>query len=177
MKNIFQLGLWILIITIVIFTGCTDETSSSSDKEAEQLTIEQLRKSPGYAWFDVEYNQYIPDTNVIKVIKDSLKNNQRDYLIFVNPTCACTGTQKVFPALIKVLNQCGIYEPQFKVYSMLKAENKHPYMSMMKINVLPAAFMLRNGAAACSIVDTFNTLNSTANKQTIEQCLLNGIRY
>lgn len=146
-------GFSFIILFFLLLTSCD---TTNSEREATLLTIQQLKFTPGYEWYDMEYQAYTPDPLTISQIKNILQTKDFNYLIYVNPSCACTGTQKQFPGIMKVLLESGVPESKFEIYSMLKTTNNHPHMNKIKVNDLPAFFVVRDSLALSSVLDTLS---------------------
>lgn len=149
MKLSYKLLMCIFIS--VLLSSCD---TANTERDAALLTIEKLRFTPGYEWYDVEFQNYTPNQATISQIKTILSNKDFNYYIFVNPSCACTGTQKQFPAIMKVLIESGVQENKFEIYSMLKTTNNHPYKNKLKINELPSFFIVKDSIPISSVLDT-----------------------
>lgn len=156
MKINYKLFLYILIS---VFLSSCDTTNT--ERDATLLTIEKLRFTPGYEWYDVEFQKYTPNQATISQIKTILSNKDFNYYIFVNPSCACTGTQKQFPSIMKVLIEAGVTENKLEIYSMLKTTNNHPYKNKLKINELPSFFIVKDSIPISSVLDTLAIRKAT----------------
>ncbi len=158
--------------------SCSENSDNPEDKEAQLMSLSDIRNSTGYAWFDLEYNAYTPDTAVISNIKTAYSGTGQEFLIFVNPSCACVGTQKRFPAIVRVLTDAGISEDKFKIYSMLVYNAPHPYKSAFTMERLPTLMVMNNGAAKYSVLDSldFHHAYYPSDSVTIEQFILKGIQ-
>lgn len=149
----------LLFILISVFLSSCDTTNT--ERDASLLTIEKLRFTPGYEWYDVEFQSYTPNPNTIAQIKNILKNKDFNYYIYVNPSCACTGTQKQFPSIMKVLTESGVPENKFEIYSMLKTTNNQPHKNKLKVNELPAFFIVKDSIPIKSVLDTLAIRKAT----------------
>ena len=144
----------IATLMLVSIFGILSCSSDNGPGNAEFITLEELRITPGFEWFDVEYDAYQPVQSVIDSIKNALTDNNPEFILYVNPSCNCTGTQKLFPASVKVLQEAGVFEPQFKIYTMYSEMDNHPYMNHFKIHDLPSFFTLANSTPEYSINDS-----------------------
>ena len=142
-----------IIFTVFILSSCSDD---SGPRNAVYTPLNQLVSSPGFEWFTPEYNAYTPDPVVINQIKAKLQGKNLQFVLFVNPSCACAGTQKQFPAAVKVLQESGIFEPNFKIYTFVTSEDMHPYMSRYSVNSLPCLFPMLDSIPQYSVIDTLN---------------------
>ena len=143
-----------LVLSLVIsmfFISCQDETI---EPEAKIITENELRSQPGYAWFDIEVGNYTPDASKTNQIKTLFDKNKDTILIFVKPSCSCTGTQKQFPQLIKVLKESGVPSTNYKIYSMSASNIKHEYNKLLVLNDLPGFFLVKNSVPVYSMNDT-----------------------
>lgn len=161
-------------LLIALFYGC--ETTTSSNNEASLLTINQLNTTPGYEWYDVYFNKYKPDPTIIAQISKNYQNNK--FNIYVNPSCACSGTQFLFPSLMKCLISAGIPESNISIYSMIDAGYKHNMMDKYSVKILPSCFINKNGNYY-SIIDSLNkyqVLNPTDTLNLVEKAILNSLK-
>jgi hypothetical protein len=97
--------------------------------------------------------------------------------MFVNPSCACVGTQQDFPATMKVLQSAGIKETQYGIFTMIGERDKHPYMDKYTVNKLPSLCLMVGSKFKYSVMDSlnyFNLINNTA--YTIEDLVLKALQ-
>lgn len=146
--------LYIFFVSICFSLFISACVPTSTERDAALLTIDKLRFTPGYEWYDIEFQKYNPNPFVISQIRTILQNKDFNYYIFVNPSCACTGTQKQFPAIMKILSESSIPENKLEIYSMIKTSNNHPHRSKLKINELPSFFIARDSINMSSVLDT-----------------------
>jgi hypothetical protein len=142
---------FLVIILSITVISCSDD---EGPRNAQYITLEELRVTPGYEWFDPEYNNYTPDPAVIDSIKNQIQNRSDDFILYVNPSCNCSGTQVLFPASVKVLHEAGIDEPRFKIYTMYNKSDNHPYMDNFIVNDLPSFFTVIDTLPKYSINDS-----------------------
>lgn len=156
---------------ILLFSSCD---TTNAERDATLLTIEQLRFTPGYEWYDMEYQAYNPNPATISQIKDVLKVKDFHYYFYVNPSCACTGTEKLFPSIMKVLLESGVPENKLEIYSMLKTSYNHPHKNRLKINDLPAFFVVKDSIPLVSVIDTlaYRMANNSSYDPLIEDLFL-----
>lgn len=149
-KHTFKV--WTLAALMLAFlSSCSDDDNI---RDATFLTLDELVNTPGFEWFLPEYNNYQPKQDIIDSIKTRITINHDLFILYMNPSCACTGTQKQFPAAVKILNQAGIDEPRLKVYSMYRPIDRHPYQALYNVRELPAIFTVRDSLPMYSIIDT-----------------------
>ncbi len=166
--------IFLLAISFALFSCSDDDTP----RNAQFITLEDLRFTPGFEWFDEEYNNYQPVQSVIDSISNAIKDNNKEFILYVNPSCACTGTQKMFPASIKILLEANINEPQFKIYMMYHETDNHPYMDHYKVKNLPCFFTLTNDLPDYSIYDSLGFYNESVPDSTfrIEDFVFKAIK-
>lgn len=168
---------FVILVNIFILVSCNTITTP---EVATFVTVNQLKGTAGFEWFDAEYNAYQPDPVILSQIAAKLQNDSCNFLIFVNPSCACTGTQKQFPATIKVLKSLGIDEPRFKVWAMVSEGDSHPYTKKFNIRKLPTFMIMDDSTARFSVIDTLISKQlldpNPAVPYTIEGMLLKGIK-
>jgi hypothetical protein len=138
----------IAVSALLLFSyGCTQETGPIA---AEPIAISQLQTSPGYTWFVEEMNIYTPRTNFVTLTQTAFTQNHK-IVVFVAPSCACTGTKKLFPHLIRTLTASGVPEANIEVWSMTKASNTHPYQSTIQVTSLPWISVFRSDTLRATI--------------------------
>jgi hypothetical protein len=162
-------------IILVLVYGC--QSTTGPDRNAVKLTIQELNQTPGYEWYELEYNKFSPNAALITQITQNYKNNQ--FFLYVNPSCACTGTYKVFPSIMKCLLSAGVPEANINIYSMLDAGYNHNMMSKFSVNSLPQCFCEKTTTNYYSVVDSLNIYTALNPKDTasiIERMILNSLK-
>lgn len=155
MRKVSKLYSLLLVILLTIsIISCSDD---NEPRNAQFITLAELRVTPGYEWFDPEYNNYQPDQTVIDSIKNQIQNSDDEFILYVNPSCNCSGTQVLFPASVKVLYEAGINEPRFKIYTMYNKTDNHPYMNNFTVTDLPSFFTVIDTLPQYSINDSLRT--------------------
>ena len=164
----------LFIISFLLF-ACSNDDSPGN---AQYITLDELRVTPGYEWFDPEYNSYTPDPAVIDSIKNQIANRTDEFILYVNPSCNCSGTQSLFPASVKVLHEAGIYEPRFKIYTMYSQSDNHPYMNHFTVTSLPSFFTIIDSLPNYSINDSMSyyMLNRPDSTWRIEDFVFRAIK-
>lgn len=147
----------ILLAIAFIAIGCSTETP---EQQAQQLTMTDLTMTPGYAWFPAEMATYSPNPVMVESIKQNFTPNHK-ICIFVKPSCSCRGTQRLFPRIMKALQDANIDMARVEVWSMRSTSDKHKYMPMLNVMSLPTIFVMRDGLVRTTILDAdFNDSNS-----------------
>lgn len=147
----------VLLAIAFIAVGCSTETP---EPEAQQLTMSELTSTPGYAWFPAEMATYSPDPKLVDSIEQTFTPNHK-ICIFVKPSCSCRGTQRLFPRIMKALQDANVDMSRVEVWSMRSTSDKHKYMPQMNVMSLPTIFVLRDGEVRTQILDAdFNDSNS-----------------
>ncbi|MGA0046171.1 MAG: hypothetical protein ACO3I4_07945 [Candidatus Kapaibacteriota bacterium] len=142
----------LLAIVLVGFVGSSC-TTTSPDSQAQQLTLQELTESPGYAWFPAEMTTYTPRAPYVAQVAANFDAQSTKVCVFVRPSCSCTGTQKLFPQVIKTLMAAGVNMDNVEIWSMRSITDTHPYQSVLAIDDLPEIWILRDGAAGKHIVE------------------------
>lgn len=152
--------------------SCDDNPTQS---EAKPATLLEISERPGFNWFYTEIEDYTPDQNIVAQIEANYDEESEEIYMYVNPSCTCPGNHTYFPKLVKVLQEAGISESKFKLYTMTSEKNKYPMSEVYTINDLPAFAVYRDGVPVYSINDTI-TADVLADKvQSIEKYLLTAI--
>ncbi len=169
MKILIQL---FALVILGLFVSCESNPVAS---EADIMDIVVLSKTPGYQWYDIEVENYQPDSNIVNQIKDKFDPALDSFVLYVKPSCSCPGTQQQFPAIMKVFNSAGIPSTNYKIYSMSSEMTKHPFESIFKVNELPSFFLMRSSNAIYSISDTFYLRQTTGNSKSLENFVLEAL--
>lgn len=153
MKNIFAL----ITLFVLLLFSCSE---TANQYETKRLTLSELRTAAGFSWFPVEYDAYSPDENIVNQIEQIYNASQHRFFIFTNPSCACIGTQKYFPSVIKTLIEAGVSENNFEIYSTPTLNTTQPYDKWFKLNGLPATFTMKISGADTSFYSVFDSLET-----------------
>jgi hypothetical protein len=172
---IYIFGL-LLVIFIFGFSGC-NETTSTQD-EAILMTLDEIRNTPGYDWFQPNYGGYNPDKQITDEIKNTFNPVKNHFITFVNPSCACTGTQILFPQLMKILTESGVPESKILIYSLNTVNTKNPYSNLIKLHQLPSLFSVKDSTIKYSVTDTLSLIQELYPDSlvSLEQLILYSIQ-
>lgn len=134
----------VLIPFLVAFlVGCSE---TPTEYVADEFTVAQIARQPGYAWFTQEKDTYQPDPAMIAQIQAKVDRIGRCYL-FVNPSCSCNGTQKHFPHFVRCMELAGVPLDSITIISMRNAATKHQHMNRFHVDHLPTFYLaLRSGS-------------------------------
>lgn len=153
--------------SIVGLGGCADGSSPAST--AAQMTLAELKTSAGYAWFPYESDGFTPDAAKIAEIGSVVSGEDKVYM-FVNPSCSCKGTQKLFPRTVKVLLEAGLKESQIEIWSMRSTSDAHPYKERFSLQALPTIYFVRGGATRGQLTEF------PEGEATLENAILTAIQ-
>ncbi len=153
MKTLIAIALAVLLI----LTSCETTTPEFS---AQQLSVQDLNTSPGYAWFPAQMNQYTPSTPMVDSVRNRFDPSTQKVAIFVKPSCDCRGTMRLFPQIMKTLISAGVDMSKVEVWSMRSNADKHSYQPTITITDLPAVYVFRNGVVVGKIQDVDYTDNN-----------------
>jgi hypothetical protein len=162
----------LVAFSFTLLQSCTEEIAAPTGQEATLMTIDEIKATKGYTWFQSGYDKYTIDKNVVDQIKAKLSNSDITFVLYVNPSCVCVGTQEQFPSAVKVLQNAGISEPVFKVYSMKYPEMKSPYSNILTVKYLPSLFIIKDNVALKSVFDSLHVYKVDNPKITLEESLL-----
>lgn len=142
-------------ILIMILNACSGEVV---EKNAVEKSINQLFTTPGFEWFEYELNQYGPDTIATNQIDSLWKIRQYRFILFVQPSCNCNETQKIFPSIVKSLKLGNVPDTVIKIYLIMDLDYSHPFEKKFKVMTLPGCFTEIDSSRSkyFSCVDTFN---------------------
>lgn len=146
---------FIVILISFFLMNCSGE---DTEKFASEKTINDLYSTPGFEWFEYEYSQYTPDSFSVKQIDSLWKLRRYRFIVFVQPSCNCSETQKVFPSIIKSLQESNVPDSAIKIYLVLDFTYSHPFEKKFKVVSLPGCFTEIDSSRSkyYSCVDTFN---------------------
>ena len=156
-KNGIIVSIGILFLLILISFSSCSETNSTKD-EAVLMSLNVLRNTPGYDWFQPNFNDYKPDTTLTNQIKNQYKPSVYSFLTFVNQSCSCSGTQILFPRLMKILVESGVSESNIIIYSMSNVKTPNPYTNKISLNQLPSLFSVKDSIAQYSVTDSLSNI-------------------
>lgn len=140
------------LAALVVLSSCS--TTEPTELTAEQITIEELTKTPGYAWFNAETNAYTPDPAAVAEVRAAMEAApERRVCVFVKPACTCRGTQRLFPQVMKTLMAAGVNMNRVEVWSMRSATDRHRYENMFTLTELPSIYVLENGTLRSKVSD------------------------
>jgi len=147
-----------LLVTVLVLSACSSTEPDSA--QAQQLSMQELTEAPGYAWFPAEMQSYTPRDVYVQQVSANFNADQK-VCVFVRPSCSCTGTQKLFPQIIKTLTASGVDMSKVEIWSMRSESDRHPYMSNVTITDLPTIWVLSKGNPMHEIIETqYNLANA-----------------
>jgi hypothetical protein len=140
------------LAAVLTLSACS--TTEPADLTAEQLTVQELTTTPGYAWFNAEMSGYTPDPAAVSEIRTAMQTSpERRICIFVKPACTCRGTQRLFPQVMKALMAANVDLSRVEIWSMRAATDRHRYEGVLTIAELPSIFVLENGTMRSKVSD------------------------
>lgn len=168
-----KLSLYIVaLVSLFVISACENAPVANDGK---LVTIDGLKKEPGFAWFDNEVAAYSPDSNTVKLIKTGFNKSSDKFYLFVKPSCGCVGTTKRFPNFYRVIKEAGIADSNLIIYAMSEPKDNCPLLSTLNYSIvlteLPSFYRVKNGVPNYSIMDTFNLRYASNMKPTIESVI------
>ena len=157
----------LFFVCALLFAACSESTAP--DSSAEKMSLQSLQTSLGYDWFPREVSLYEPDTAKVRQIMEAFNPATDMIYFFVNPSCGCKGTQKLFPQTMRILTDAAIQEPLIEIYSMRSYSDSHPHMDRMSVKRLPTIFIVRNGAV-------LGSFSEQSDNTKLEDMILNVLR-
>ncbi len=149
----------ILALLSLVFIAAACSSTEPDTAQAQQLSLQELTEAPGYAWFPAEMQSYTPRDQYVQQITTNFNADQK-VCVFVRPSCSCTGTQKLFPQIIKTLTASGVDMSKVEIWSMRSESDRHPYSSSVTITDLPTIWVLSNGNPLHEIIETQYNLSN-----------------
>jgi hypothetical protein len=150
----------VFVVGLLVLGGCTPTTEPEST--AQQLTMDELTRTPGFTWFVAEMSRFTPNAQLLPQIESAFtRTPSKKVCIFVKPTCSCRGTQRLFPQVVKTLIEANVPASNIEIWSMRSENDRHQYENTLKITSLPAIFVIQDGAVRDSVRDyDFNDSNA-----------------
>lgn len=149
----------LLLITLAFVVSSCETTSVEG--QAQQITLDELNSTPGYAWFPAEMTTYAPSQEMVDSVNTRFKTSTHKICIFVKPACSCRGTQKLFPQVMKTITESNIPMDNVEIWSMRSTSDLHPYMADLEVTDLPIVFILENDVLTSRILDAdYNSTNA-----------------
>ncbi|MCS7176833.1 MAG: hypothetical protein NZ960_04305 [Candidatus Kapabacteria bacterium] len=159
---------YVVAVGALALLACTQSTQPEG--VAERLTLQALRSTPGFAWFEAEFQAYQPDSALVQQIRAAYVPGQHRFYAYVEPTCSCVGTQKLFPRFLRILHAAGVPEGECEIYAMHTAADRHPHQHWLHIQTLPSFFITRGQEILGSIA------GGLPPGKTLEQVILEALR-
>jgi hypothetical protein len=151
----------LLVVLAFVSLGAWGCSTTPTDLPAEQMTLVQLTTIPGYAWFPAEMSAYTPDSVYVDIVSRNFTDPNKKICVFVKPSCACTGTKRLFPQLIKTMVEAKIDMNRVEIWSMRGATDKHPYQNQITLTDLPAIYFFNGTSISATIKDSeYNNNNA-----------------
>jgi hypothetical protein len=176
MKNLHSNKLIVHFFTIlfiaVSFVSCGGEDEIN---EAKLISIDQVRNSPEYFWFDTDYNSYNIDNSIINDIKQVFDSSHHKIIILPTPSCLCGSKYTYFPKLIKIFDSAGIRPSNYELYAVSEVTFDYPFSNIYKVDELPTAIILKDGNFVYSIYDSLKKSELSNPNITMEEIVLNGL--
>lgn len=165
--------IYLVLLASIIF-GCSENATNIN---AEQMTLQNLSKTPGFTWIYMEIEKYNPNDSIINEIQTAFNAELHSFVVFAKPSCSCPGKHLQTPAFIKTLETAGIPIDKCEIFSMSSANNKHPYDELITVKELPTIVVMKAGQPVFSVSETINNMNATNPNSgiTVEQALLLGL--
>ena len=151
-------SLAILFGLFFLLNACETQAPEYS---AQQLSVQELNTSAGYAWFPTEMALFTPNQLMVDSVRNAFDPKTEKVAIFVKPSCSCRGTTRLFPQIMKTLLSAGVDMSKVEVWSMRSTTDKQPYALMIAISDLPAVFVIKNNVVTAEIHDV-NYTNTNA---------------
>ena len=162
----------VLVFFLFVFIGCVNNEPMD---EAVLYSIDRIRSSPDFHWFNWEYDLYNYEQDVVDSISSRFTNSLK-VVIFTAPSCYCGSLYTKFPQLIKVLEGANINSNNYEIYVTIDTGNKlrfgHPYSIYFDVTTLPTLYLMDSNEQYYNLLHQVNTKSIS-----IEEALLEGIKY
>ncbi len=161
-------GLFLIILFCFSAYRCDDSASPSADSTVltESEAADLLRDELYY----LKKSQYNPDSLTVREIAEVFNRIEFRFAIFFTKGCSCDNDEKKyrFPHAMKVFEASGITSGSYSIYYMKNINSAHPYDSILRLNSLPAVFLLRDNVPVCSITDSSDESNRPIEQEILE---------
>lgn len=158
MKKIFV----VLFASFLMLTlqSCP-ESSVEIIRDAVRISEAELMDIPTYDWYYSTKKYYETDPAVISEIEAKFDTDSFRFLVFLSPCGICSAKQFEAPRFVRALNDAGIDEEYYEIYSLPAfPESDHPYSDILEIKRLPGLYVLKNDIPVYSILDTLTEVVS-----------------
>ena len=173
MKHIYKL--FAMLVAVMLVAACTENNTNVT---AEEMTIQELAKTPGFTWIPIRISEYtIDNDSIITGIKANYNPELHSFIIFAKPSCSCEGKHNQTPEFLKTLEVAGIPFDKCEIFSVTGTNNKHPYQDKITLTELPTILVMKANEPVFSVSETINNINATNPKAgiTVEGALLLGL--
>jgi len=156
-----KIAIFIILINFVFACKSTKEFNNVVfDKQVkEKILIGKINRdgltSPKFkAWFEKEYNSYVPDEASIKHLKTFLPENAKITIVMAT---WCSDSRREVPRFYKILDQLGFDESKLTVYALDK-DFKTGEIDIKDLNIqkVPTFIYYQYGYEAGRIIETPN---------------------
>ena len=104
---------------------------------------------------------YSPRDMYIQQVSSGFRADSQKVCVFVKPSCSCTGTQKLFPQIMKTLIASGVDMDRVEIWSMRSESDGQPYSSIIQIQDLPEIWIQENGQPFSQVQESgYNLVNA-----------------
>ena len=146
------------IACVVFLIGLMTACQEDSPNEAVEMKLDNVSNVAGYSWFKLEYENFLPETATINLIKLKLSVTEPKveykFYVYARPMCSCEEISKYFPKYMKIITQSGVLDTNYHILSMKNTESLNPLSTKVKLNVIPALIIMKNGIPKASVIDT-----------------------
>lgn len=173
---------WILLLlfcSLLILPSCVDDTPLAAGEIDKQALLNN--EITGYQWYSEIYNTYTVNDSLINELNKLYVPGKHSFILFGKPSCSCDAPQaNTFAELVKVFDAMGIDEVKYKLFSITSTKSEQPYDDILKIETIPAYFVLKDGVPIYSINDTlmYDMTHATGpnNRRLTEEYLLDALK-
>ncbi len=170
MKKFFLLAFCTMFA--IFITSCEENTT---DPDAVEMNMDKLSVTPGFSWLYPKADEYGPDSIFTKNIAEKFSTDY-SFVMFAKGECSCSTNRKYIAEMLKIFRVCGIPESKYEFFNMSTSKSKTPFDTILKINSLPAIFVMKNGKPVFSIMDTAGTTRyQTKDSIMLEEILLEAL--
>jgi hypothetical protein len=171
----FKRSLPVIMMIFIFITAC--ENTNEPIPDAEYMTSEQIAASPQFFWYQAEFDNYRPNIDVVKMIKEDFDTNRHKVYCFVKPACSCKISQEPLAHVLKTLKMAGIDDKCIFVYSMTSTKCPFPKSENFQLKKLPSIMIVKNDTPVFSLMELIDQIKVSFPDSTarVENLILEGL--
>lgn len=130
---------FIILLIFILLSSCSEDEGI---KDATLIDKDIIMELPGFEGFQIEYNEYVPDKELITKIKTLYREGEHKFLFYLKLECSCTQDNKTLPILMKTLDEAEISDNDLEFYNTGDKAAKHPHIDIIELEDLPEFYIV-----------------------------------